>query len=175
MLHFGIQIWTNPFRLDTKIYFSLQNSAKSHRTRKIESKIRVTLLRNETKQNIDSISFSTTKPSIKPLTSIGLLWIWHYPTEFPRTILTNNFIAYGSSKVSWRPDCIFVIHQPWQSVFSMVYSNCCRSCSFEPEIIKIGQTSHKMYSNNIVNFQESTTILNVCSKVWKRIECTTYL
>ena len=45
-----------------------------------------------------------------------------------------------------------------------MYSNCCCSCSFEPEIIKIGQSSHKMYSNNILNFQESTTILNACKK-----------
>ena len=37
-------------------------------------------------------------------------------------------------------------------------------CSFEPEIIKIGQSSHKMYSNIILNFQESTTILNACTK-----------
>ena len=36
------------------------------------------------------------------------------------------------------------------------------------EIIKISQSSHKMYSNNIVNFQESTTILNACTKtVWE--------
>ena len=43
------------------------------------------------------------------------------------------------------------------------------------KIIKIGQSSHKMYSNNIVNFQEPTTILNSCTKkVWKLIECTTY-
>ena len=75
--------------------------------------------------------------------------------------LKHNFIAYSSSS---RPDCIFEIHQLWQSVFSRVYSNCCCSCSFEPEIIKIGQSSHKMYSNNIVNFQESTTILNACTK-----------
>ena len=34
----------------------------------------------------------------------------------------------------------------------------------KPEIIKIGQSSHKMYCNNIVDFQESTTILNTCSK-----------
>ena len=47
---------------------------------------------------------------------------------------------------------------------SRVYSNCCCSCSFEAEIIKIGQSSHKMYSNNIVNFQESMTILNACTK-----------
>ena len=46
----------------------------------------------------------------------------------------------------------------------MVYSNSCCSCSFEAEIINIGQSSHKMYSNNIVNFQESTTILNACTK-----------
>ena len=28
----------------------------------------------------------------------------------------------------------------------------------------IGQSSHNMYSNNILNFQESTTILNACTK-----------
>ena len=33
-----------------------------------------------------------------------------------------------------------------------------------------------MYSNNILNFQESTTISNACTKkVWKLIEGTTYL
>ena len=76
----------------------------------------------------------------------------------------QNSIAYRSSKVSSRPDCIFEINQLWQSGFSRVYSNCCCSCSFEPEILKIGQSSHKMYSNNIVNFQESTTILNAHTK-----------
>ena len=45
-----------------------------------------------------------------------------------------------------------------------MYSNCCCSCSFEPEIIKIGQSSQKMDSNNIVNFYESTTIINACTK-----------
>ena len=43
-------------------------------------------------------------------------------------------------------------------------SNCCCSCSFEPEIIKIGQSSHKMSSNNLLNFQESTIILNAGTK-----------
>ena len=76
----------------------------------------------------------------------------------------TEFIAYHSSKVSSRPDCIFEIHQLWQSGFSRVYSNCCCSCSFEHEIMKNGQSSHKMYSNNIVNFQESTIILNACTK-----------
>ena len=52
-------------------------------------------------------------------------------------ILKQNFIAYCSSKVS---DCIFEIHQLWQSGFSRVYSNCCCSCSFEAEIIKVGQS-----------------------------------
>ena len=57
-----------------------------------------------------------------------------------------------------------------------VYSNSCCSCSFEPEIIKISQSSHKMYSNNIVNFQESTTILNAhTKKVWKLIVCTSFI
>ena len=78
--------------------------------------------------------------------------------------LEQNFIPYRSSKVSSRPDCIFEIHQLWQSGFSRVYSNCCCSCWFEPEIIKIGQSSHKLYSNNIVNFQESMIIINACTK-----------
>ena len=78
--------------------------------------------------------------------------------------LKENFIAYRSSKLSSRPVCIFEIHQLWQSGFSRVYSNCYYSCSFEVEIIKIGQSSHKMYHNNILNFQESTTIFNACTK-----------
>ena len=68
--------------------------------------------------------------------------------------LKHNFIAYRSSS---RPDCIFEIQQLWQSGFSRVYSNCCCSCWFEPKIIRIGRSSHKMYINNILNFQESTT------------------
>ena len=57
-----------------------------------------------------------------------------------------------------------------------MYSSCCCSCSFEAEIIKISQSSHKMYSNDILNFQEFTTILNACTeKVRKRIDCTTYI
>ena len=75
-----------------------------------------------------------------------------------------------------RPDCLFEIYQLWQSGFSRVYSNCCCSCSFEPEIIHIGLSSHKMYSNNILNFQESTTNLNArTKKVWKLIEIATYI
>ena len=88
----------------------------------------------------------------------------------------QNFIIYRSTKVSSRPDYIFEIHQLWQSGFSRVYSNCCCSCSFKREIVKIGQSSRNMYSNNIENFQESTTILNACTKnVWKFIECTKYI
>ena len=89
--------------------------------------------------------------------------VWSVPyvsvAFFPS--LKQNFIAYRSSQVS---DCLFEIYQLWQSGFSSVYSNCFCSCWFEPEIIKIGQSSHKMYSNNIVNFQESTTILDGCTK-----------
>ena len=78
--------------------------------------------------------------------------------------LKQNFIAYRSSKVSSCPDCIFEIPQLWQSGFSSMYSNSWCSCSFELEIIKIVQSSHKMHSNNILNFQESTTISNACTK-----------
>ena len=78
--------------------------------------------------------------------------------------LKQNFIACRSSKVSSRPDCIFEIYPLWQSGFSRVYSYCYCSCSFDSEIMKIGQSSQKMYSNNILNFQESMTILNACTK-----------
>ena len=37
-----------------------------------------------------------------------------------------------------------------------MYSNYCCSYSFEPGIIKIGLSSHKMYRNNIVNFQDNS-------------------
>ena len=96
--------------------------------------------------------------------------VWSIPyvsvAFFPR--LKENIIAYRSSKVCSRPDCIFEIHQLWQSGFSKVYSNSCCSSLFEPEIIKISRSSHKMYSNNILYFQESTTILNACTKclIW---------
>ena len=66
--------------------------------------------------------------------------------------------------MSSRRDCIFEIHQLWQLGFSRVYSNSYSSYWFEPESVKIGQSSHKMYSYNILNFQESTTILNACTK-----------
>ena len=102
----------------------------------------------------------------KAVLSIPFISVAFFPS------LKQNFTAYRPSS---RPDCIFEIHLLWKSGFSRVYSNCCCSCWFEAEIIKIGQSSHKMYSNNIVNFQESTTILNACKKrVWKLIECTTY-
>ena len=95
-------------------------------------------------------------------------YLWRF---FPS--LKQNFIAYRSSKVS---DCIFEIHLLWQSGFSRVYSNSCCSCSFEAEIIKIGHSSHKMYSNNILNSQEFTTILNAdTKKVCKLIVCTSYI
>ena len=89
--------------------------------------------------------------------------VWSIPyvsvAFFPS--LKRNIIAYRSSSC---PDCIFEIQQQWQSGFIRVYSNYCCSCSFEAEIIKIGQSSYKMYSNNIVNFQESTTILDAATK-----------
>ena len=125
----------------------------------------------------------------------GALYWWkcHWPDLksaglFPRNLFLNSL---KTSTLYWLPYschtshhpsqtpclpwiCIFEIHQLWKSGFSRVYSNCCCSCSFEPEIIKIGQSSPKMYSNNILNFQESTTILNACTKqVWKLIEYTT--
>ena len=51
------------------------------------------------------------------------MFLWHFFLS-----LQQNFIAYSSSKVSSRPDCIFEIHALWQSGFSRVYSNCCCRC-----------------------------------------------
>ena len=92
------------------------------------------------------------------------VWSIQYVSVAFFSSLKHNFIAYRSSKVSTRPDCIFEIHQLWQPGFSRVYSNSRCSCSFECEIIKIGKSSQKMYSNNIVNFPESTTSLNAYTK-----------
>ena len=78
--------------------------------------------------------------------------------------LKQNFIAYSFSKVSSRPDCIFEIHQLWQSGFSRLYSNSYCSCSFEPKIIKIGQSSHKMYSNN----SEFSWVYDNFKCLWKK-------
>ena len=94
--------------------------------------------------------------------------VWSIPyvslAFFPA--LKQNFTAYRSSKLSSHPDCIFEIHQLWQSGFSRMYSNCCciEAEIIEAEIIKIGQSSQKMYINNMVNCQESTTILNAGTK-----------
>ena len=64
---------------------------------------------------------------LKNWCSIHARWSKSIPyvsvTSFPS--LKHNFIAYRSSS---RPDCIFEIHQLWQSGFSRVYSNCCCSC-----------------------------------------------
>ena len=113
--------------------------------------------------SLNLLCHSKTDPRFK---QDALKAVWSIPyvsvAFFPS--LNHNSIAHRSSKVSSRPDCIFEIHQLWQSGFSRVYSNCCCSCWFEAEIIRIGQSSHKMYSNNILNFQVSTAILNSRTK-----------
>ena len=112
------------------------------------------------------ISYATQKMMLDSCKIVVPKAIWSIPyvsvVFFPS--LKQNFIAYRSSKVSSRLDSIFEIHQLWQSGFSRMYSNCCCSCSLEPEIIRVGQSSHKIHSNNILNFQESTTILIACTK-----------
>ena len=94
-------------------------------------------------------------------------FLWHFFQ------VENNLIAYRSSKIYSRSDYIFEIHELCQSGFSRVYYNSCSSSSFEPEIIKIGQSSYNTYSNNVLNFQESIPILNACTKISGNIEWTT--
>ena len=56
-----------------------------------------------------------------------------------------------------------------------MYSNSYCSYKFAPKQEKIGQSSHKEYSNNILKHLEFTAIINACTKkVWKLIECTSY-
>ena len=92
--------------------------------------------------------------------------VWSIPyvsvAFFPS--LKQNCIAYRSSKLS----DFLKVHQLWQSGFR-VYSNCCYSNWFEPEIIKTGLSFHNIYSNNILNFQESTILNAHTKKVWKYI------
>ena len=106
--------------------------------------------------------------ALKGVWSISYVSVVFFPN------LKQNFIAYRSSKVS---DCILlhIVHLKCQIAFvkfpscdnqalvGYIPKTCC-SCLFEPEIMKISQSTHKMYSNNILNFQESTTNLNTCTK-----------
>ena len=85
---------------------------------------------------------------------------------------SNKILNFKESTIIFNADT----QKVWKLIVctSYMHFNSCCSCSFEAEIIKIGQSSHKMYSNKILNFQESTIILNVgTQKVWKLIECTT--
>ena len=61
-----------------------------------------------------------------------------YCISFFSSVLTSRLHFWNSPAVTIR--------------FSRVYSNSYWSYWFKSEIIKIGQSSHKMYSNNIVNF-----------------------
>ena len=92
------------------------------------------------------------------------VWSIPYVSVVCLPSLKQNFISYRTSNVSSRPDCIFKIQQLWQSGISRVYFNSCSSCSLESEIIKIDQSLYKMYGNNRLIFQESTTIFNACIK-----------
>ena len=58
--------------------------------------------------------------------------VWSIPYVFVAAFfpsLKKTFIGYRSSKGSSRPDCIFGIHQLWQSGFSRVY---CYILTFDP-------------------------------------------
>ena len=103
-------------------------------------------------KNWCSIHARCSKSSLNPILYVSVAFF---------SSLKQNFIAYHSSKESSSPDCIFENHQLWQS--GCIPIACC-SCWFEPEILKIDQSSHKLYSNNILNFQESITILKACTK-----------
>ena len=88
--------------------------------------------------------------------------VWRIPyvsvAFFPSS--KQNFISYRSSIVFSRPDCIFEIHQLWQSGF-------CRCIPIAAEVVHLNLKSKQLVSHLIrciLNCQESTTILNACTK-----------
>ena len=109
------------------------------------------------------ISYATQKLMLNSCKMVEkIVWSILYVSVAIFPSLKHNFITYRSSKVSLHPDCIFEIHQLWQSGFIRVYFNCCCSCSFEPEIIKIGQSSHNMYKKKSRNLLDAPRI---CIKI----------
>ena len=81
--------------------------------------------------------------------------VWSIPYVFSGIFSKFKTEFYCISFLLMCPDvqiAFFGIHQLGQPGYSRVHSNSCCSCSFEAEIIKIGQSSHKMYSNNILHF-----------------------
>ena len=137
-----------------------------HTTVLVLTSLLLPYLSSSLKDSLPSLNLSCHSKTDAQFMQDGQKAVWNIPCVSVAffSSLKQNFIAHRSSKVSSCPDCIFEIHQLWQSGFSRVYSNSCWSCWFVPEIIKIGQLSHKMYSNNILNFQVSVTILNACTK-----------
>ena len=109
------------------------------------------------------ISYATSKTDARFLQDAPKA-VWSIPYVsvkfFP--CLKQNFIAYRSCKVSSRPDCIFEIHLLWQSGFVGCIS--IPALAVHSNLKSKNQSSHKMYSNNLQNFQEFATILNACTK-----------
>ena len=101
-------------------------------------------------------------------------WCSDFLTPPTPHIIPHRLPAFLESLMSFKNWCsillyIILLKCPHLQIAFLKFTSCdnsnsCCSCSFEPEIIKIGLSSHKMYSNNIVNFQESTTNLNACTK-----------
>ena len=58
--------------------------------------------------------------------------------------LKQNFIAYRSSKISWRPDCIFEIQQLWQSGFSRFAIRCYKYCILTLIILFDSNAHHEL-------------------------------
>ena len=133
----GISSWT-PFKPQHNIPYSLSVEWEPN-----SSVLTSSLLQNSHHPSqalcLQGISSATKKLMLvrKPVWSTPYVSAAFFPS------LKQNFIAYRSSKMSSGPDCIFEIHQLWQSGFSRVYSNCCCSCSFEPKIINIGHSFRK--------------------------------
>ena len=117
-------------------------------------------------------------PNPNPLAN--QLWCIEFLTPLTPLIIPHRLAAFLESLMPLTSWCFIHARCPKSSLkhsirfcaifskfktgFSRVYSNSYYNCSFEPGIIKIGQSSHKIYSNNMLNFQESTTILNACTK-----------
>ena len=95
--------------------------------------------------------------------------VWSIPyvsvAFFPS--LKPNFIAYRSSKVS-------IAFLQFTSCDNQAFVGCIPIAAVAVDLNV--WSSHNMYSNNILNFQETTTILNGHTrKVWKLIVWPSYI
>ena len=127
-----------------------------------------------------SLKSQHSNPNPDPIPLANRLWCIDFPSPPTPLITPHRLPAFLESLMPLKNWCSIqdgrkaVWSIPYVSVtlflslkqsgFIRVYSNSCCSCLFEPEIRKIVQSFHKIYSYSILNFQGCTIILNAYTK-----------